>query len=408
VFESLRHRNYRLLWLGSVFCYGGHWVQQATLGWVAYDLTGSTSLLGLIMGIRAVPILLLAPLAGATADRRDRRDVLAATQGVYVASTAAIGAAIALGSLQTWHLFVYVLVSGVAHVFDRTARQAIISDLVPSGSIVDAVALANIVFSLMRVVSPALAGYLLVWVGAAGNFFVQCALYATGMLMLLQIRLPRRAAPAARGSMGASIIEGLRHVHSEPVTRLVVLFTAIPFLLLTPIFSALLPVFARDVFEAGPGALGWLFGAVGAGGLTGGLLSAAFARVDRVGWLQIGSHGLFCVCLLGVAFAPSLPVALPFVFFSGVAEIMTATVGQTVLQVSAPQALRGRILSLLQLNPALISLGSIIAGVGADWLGVRGISALNGALALALGAGLALSSPRLRKLRLSHYTRRPE
>jgi MFS family permease len=408
VFDSLRFRNFRLLWLGSVFCYGGHWVQQATLGWVAYELTGSGSLLGLIMGIRAVPILLLAPIAGAVADRHDRRNLLAGTQLIFILTTTAIGAAIALGSLKTWHLFAYVLCTGVAHVFDRTSRQAIISDLVPTGSIVNAVALSNIVFSLMRVVSPAIAGYLLVWVGAAGNFFAQCAFYALGMFTLLLIHMPARTQAPTKGSMWSSIGDGIRHVMRDPTTRMVVFFTAVPFLLLTPIWSTLLPVFARDVFDAGPQALGWLFAAVGSGGLAGGLLSAAFARTERIGWLQIGMHVLFCVSLLGVALAPSLPVALPFVFIAGVAEIMTATVGQTILQVSSPAHMRGRVLSLLQLNPALISIGSIIAGTGADLLGARGISAANGVLALFIGAALVLASPALRNLRLSHYTRRPD
>ena len=406
--ESLRHRNFRLLWIGSIFSYGGHWVQQATLGWVAYELTGSGSILGLILGIRAIPILLLAPVSGAAADRFNRRNLLAGTQLIYMLTTTAIGAAIFLHVLKTWHLFAYVLCTGVAHVFDRTARQAIVSDRVPAGSIVNAVARANIVFSLMRVISPAIAGYLLAWVGAAGNFFTQCLFYLLGMLTLLFIQAPVRIPRISKGSAWSNISAGMRYVMNDPTMRVVVLFNAIPFLLLTPIWSTLLPVFAQDVFKAGPQALGWLFAAVGSGGLAGGLLSAAWTHRDRVGWVQIGMHGLFCLSLLGVSLAPSLPVALPFVFLAGVAEIMTATVGQTVLQVAAPPDLRGRVLSILQLNPALISLGSVVAGVGSDLLGARGIAAANGLLALAIGALIAWKSPRLRNLRLSHYTRRPE
>ena len=404
MFEALRVRNFRLLWFGSVFCYGGHWVQQATLGWVAYELTRSGSMVGLILGVRALPILLFAPVAGAIADRRNRRDILMATQVLYACTTVGIGIALAAGALRAWQLFAFVLITGVAFVFDRTTRQTLIPDLVPRDKVANAVALGNIVFSLMRVVSPAIAGYLLLWVGGAGNFFTQTGLYVLGVLTLLMIDRRIHVHKEARSSMWRSIAEGFRYAAHDRTTRIVVFFTALPFLLLTPTWSTLLPVFARDVFKTGPQALGWMLTCAGAGGLTGGLLSASLARLDRVGWLQIASHALFCASLIGVASAPSIWTALPCIFLAGIAEIVNSTAGQTILQLSTPNALRGRVMSLYQLNSALISIGSVVAGAGADWLGTRGITALNGTLGLLIGAATVLLSSHLRNLRLSHYT----
>jgi len=375
---------------------------------VAYELTSSGSVVGMILGVRAVPILLFAPLAGAAADRRSRRDILAATQVLYVLTTAGVGVALATGVLRTWHLFAFVLVSGVAFVFDRTSRQALIADVVPPQNVVNAVALGNIVFSLMRVVSPAIAGYLLLWLGAAGNFFTQGGFYVLGLAMLLQIERRVHVQRETRTSMWHSMAEGFRYAAHDPTTRIVLFFTAVPFLLLTPIWSTLLPVFARDVFGSGPQALGWMLTTVGLGGLTGGLLSAGFARTDRVGWVQIASHGLFCLSLIGISRAPTMWVALPFIFAAGVAEIVNSTAGQTVLQISTPGPLRGRIMSLLQLNSALISIGSVIAGAGADLIGARGITAATGAVSLMVGGAAVLASPRLRGMRLSHYTGRAD
>jgi predicted MFS family arabinose efflux permease len=209
-----------------------------------------------------------------------------------------------------------------------------------------------------------------------------------------------------RSSMWHSMAEGYRYAARDPTTRIVVIFTAVPFLLLTPTWSTLLPVFARDVFGSGPQALGWMLTTVGLGGLTGGLLSAGLSRLDRVGWVQITSLILFCVSLLGISRAPTMWIALPFIFAAGVSEIVNSTAGQTVLQVSTPGPLRGRIMSLLQLNSALISVGSVIAGAGADWIGPRGITALNGVIGLAVGALIVFASARLRNMRLSHYTGR--
>jgi len=406
MFVALRHRHFRFLWASSVLAFGGHWIQQATLGWVVYDLTGSAGMLGLVLGIRVLPIIATLPLAGAAADRFPRRAMLGITQSVYAAAAAAIGAAVAAGRLRTWHLFAFVILTGFAFTFDRTARQAFVSDLVPAPDIPNAVTLNNIVFSLMRVLSPALAGYLLVWFGTAGNFAAQCLASLAAVALVLLIPGSAQPAPRVRGSMWRSIAEGFAWAAADPTTRIVGLFTAVPFLLLTPIWSTLLPVFARDVFDAGPAALGWMLSAVGLGGVTGGLLSAALARVDRVGWVQAATLGLFCCTLFGIAWAPDLGRALPFIFLAGVAEMVNATAGQTVMQVAAPPEMRGRVLSLLQLNSALISAGSMIAGSGAEHLGARGVSLVAGATALAIGAATVLASPHLRKLRLSHYTGR--
>ena len=176
-FSALRHPHFRRLWIGTFCSTAGQWVQSATLGWVVYDLTQSSALLGAVLSMRAIPMLLLAPVSGVVAERYDRRCALALSQLVVVFISFAIALGLALHRLQVWHLFAFTLLAGVGMVFDRTMRNTLVFGTVPRADVANAVALNSIAFSLMRTAGPAAAGFLIAWVGAAWNFTLQGLLY---------------------------------------------------------------------------------------------------------------------------------------------------------------------------------------------------------------------------------------
>lgn len=406
MWPALRHRGYRLLWIGSLFAYGGNWINQATMGWVAYDITGSATFLGLILGSRAIPVLLLAPIAGVAADRFSARRLLAASNTLNVLLAAALGALLALDLARPWHLIAMVIAGGVGHVFDRTARQTAVQDLVPREAVMNAVSLNIIAFSFMRVLSPALAGYLIAWLSAAANFLVQAGLYAVAVLLLYGVAFPRRAANVAHGSVWTSLREGFRFVRRDPITRTAMLLNAVPFFFLLPVWGTLLPIYARDVFQAGPQGMGWLYTSVGVGGVAGGLASAALSRFDRLGWLQIASTTVFVAALTCVALSPTITVAVPFVIGAGIGEMLSMSAAQSMLQLAAPQAMRGRVLGLMQFNPALISLGSVLVGIGADLFGARGITLIACGTALVVLLGITAAAPSILNVRASTLAQR--
>src|SRR5438045_3486736 len=127
----LQHRDFRRLWSGTFFATAGQWIQQATLGWVVYEVTGSASVLGAVLGIRAIPMLVLAPLTGVVADRLDRRYALAASQFLMVAISIALSVLLALDQVRVWHLFSFSVLAGVSAVFDRTLRSTLVFHSVP-------------------------------------------------------------------------------------------------------------------------------------------------------------------------------------------------------------------------------------------------------------------------------------
>jgi len=387
------------LWSASLLSWWSQWIQHAALGWAVYEITGSGTLLGAVMGARAIPMVLLTPVSGMAADRYDRRRLMQASQGVAAAVSLAFGAALALEIISTWMLFAFTVAMGASNVMDRPARFTTAFELVPREIAVKAVALNTIGFSLARVLGPAVAGYMIAAVGGAGSFFLQGILYAASGFMVLLVAFPKRAHPPAQRSAFADMLEGLRFAASSPRTRVLLAVGLLPFFLLIPVFGTLYPIYAKDEFGVGPAGLGLLLTAVGVGGTLGGFIANALGRAERQGLIQSVWVVVMAASIIGVALSSSFALALVFSVVGGAAEMAHASSNMAMLQIGAPEAMRGRISALLMLNPAFISLGALVAGPLSDAAGVRNASIILAAAALAAIVLLYLVSPVLRELR---------
>jgi len=366
---------------------------------VVYEITGSGALLGAVMGVRAIPMVLLTPVSGMAADRWDRRRLMQASQALAAAVSLAFGVALALDTVSLWMLFAFTMLMGASNVMDRPARFTTALELVPRELGVKAVALNTIGFSLARVVGPALAGYLIAAVGGAGSFFLQGVLYAASGFMVLAVAFPARRPRKTERSAFADMLEGLRFAMHDPRTRVLLLVGALPFFLLIPVFGTLYPIYAKDEFAAGPAGLGLLLTAVGIGGTLGGFIANALGHSERQGFIQAAWVVVMSASIVGVALSPSLALAIVFSVIGGAAEMAHASSNMAMLQMSAPEGMRGRISALLMLNPAFISLGAFVAGPLSDAVGVRNASVILAAAAAAGVVVLYLVSPVLRELR---------
>jgi MFS transporter, DHA1 family, staphyloferrin A biosynthesis exporter len=398
----LRHRDFRRLWAGTFFATAGQWIQQATLGWVVYEVTRSPGLLGAVLGVRAIPMLLLAPLSGVVADRFDRRYALAAAQALMGVSCALLSVLLALDAVQPWHLFVFSILSGVSAVFDRTLRSTLVFTSVPRAEAAHAVALNSIAFSVTRAVGPSVAGFLIASVGAASNFAIQATLYLGVIASALSVTAPPpRATGKATITAWLGIKEGVRFAMTDPVARVMIVLGLVPPLLLIPCFSALMPIFAADVFKSGPEGLGIMLSAVGVGGILGGIVAAWVTRFDRSGRLQVLALIAFAAALFGFAVSPSIPLAVVFLAIAGIAEMVFHTIHVTTLQMCAPEHMRGRVASLLPVFPAFISVGALASGLATDALGAPFVVILFATISLVVIAFAWLRSTALREVTLS-------
>jgi predicted MFS family arabinose efflux permease len=365
---------------------------------VVYEVTGSGALLGAVLGVRVIPLLLLAPLSGVAADRFNRRRLMQVSQALAAIVSFAVGTALAFGLVNVWMLFLFTLLMGASNVVDRPARLTTAFDLVPRDAAVKAVTLNTIGFSVARVMGPAVAGYLIAWVGAAGCFFIQGTLYAASGLVVIAIVFPPRQKPVGRSAL-ADMMEGLRFAASDPSMRILIALGTLPYLLLVPIWGTLFPIYAKDVFGAGPQGLGILLTAVGVGGTLGSFVANALARVQRQALMQAGWILVMALAILGVASSPNVPTAAAFAFFGGAAEMAHTASNMASMQMVAPQEMRGRVASLTMLYPAMISMGAFLAGPLSDSLGVRGASILLAVLSITATAALYVFSTHLREMR---------
>ncbi|HWH79044.1 MAG TPA: MFS transporter, partial [Candidatus Binatus sp.] len=208
-FSSLRHTDYRYLWIGTVFMSAGQWIQQVTLGWLIYDITGSSVLLGMLNGLRALPFLIASPIAGVVADRTNRKKVLIISQYVLLIATVIMGCLVAVGFVHVWQVFAFTLVTATAWSFVDPVRQSMVPTLVPKEDLMNAVALNSAAFNMTKVVGPSIGGLLIALFGASGNFFVQGAAYAAVLLSIYWMTVPANSTEARRSSAMANLKEGM-------------------------------------------------------------------------------------------------------------------------------------------------------------------------------------------------------
>jgi MFS family permease len=404
-FEAFKYRDYRLLWLGNLCQTIAVWIQMTTMSWLAYDLTGSGSTLGMVNAVRLVPTLFVTPIAGVAVDRFNRNKIIAVSQLSLFTFTFLVAVDIYLGALHVWHLFLFALLAGFTNTFNLPARQTFVFDLVPPQVVPNAIALDNIAMSSARTLASTGAGALIVAFGPANNFLIQACMYLAIMTTVLSIKTRRRPQATHRRHFFKEMAEGYRYARRNPNARLLMLMMIINPMLLIPLHMALLPIFAAKVLAGGAGALGLLLGSIGVGGFFGGLLTASLGKVDRRGLVQLVSllihslaHALFCV----VAYLThQIWLALPFLTLAGTMESLHMTTNQTVLQLLAPDHLRGRLTSVLQLVQLINPIGIFAAGALADHFGPVTVGITFSLCGFFMTASIFLFSSRMRKLRLS-------
>jgi MFS family permease len=410
-FHGFRYRNYQLFWAGHLLTAAAMWTQQTVLGWVVYDRTGSGSILGAMNLMRMLSLILFSPAAGVASDRMSRNRIVGVTSLTMGVLTFVVAVDLWLGTLQIWHLFVFTFLVGSAQVFNNPARQTLVFDLVPRHVIPNAVALSWLAFSLARSVGPAVGGALIVVFGPANNFALQALAYFLVLVTVWLIRTPPVVRTAERRPMLASMSEGYGFVLRDPLARPALILSMVSPLLIIPLHASLLPIFAKQNFHTDASGLGILVASIGFGGLFGGLLTASLNRVDRRGLLQIVALLVFSlsetIFSILAAVTGSLWIAVPFLVVAGAAESVYTTTNTTVLQLLAPEHLRGSMASVLQLSFLLMPLGGFLAGASADVFGAPAVGATITFAAFSVGAFMLVFSPQLRGLRLSALTVRP-
>ncbi len=373
--QPLRHRNFALIWGAALVSNIGSWVQTVAVGILVTDLTGQARWTGLVAAAAFLPLGLLSPVGGALADRVDRRRLMLLTTLGETGFACVLAALSATGRITPANLVLTVLGMGCMAALGFPTYQAILPDLVPRDELLAASSLSMAQYNLGRVVGPALAGVVL----AAGSytfaFVLNAVSFAAVLVAISLVRVPPPT-PDDESGLWRRIAAGARAAWAEPGCRLAILGIAIAALLLSP-FIALIPAVAFKLLgEEGKGATSVLITAQGVGAVAGALALPGLAR--RFGRRRLLLIDLVVLPGLLVLYAQarSLPVATVALAAVGAAYIGILSGLGTVVQLRAPAALRGRVLSLYMVALGVVyPIGAVIQGALGDRFGLRTVTA---------------------------------
>lgn len=397
-FSSLAHLDYRYLWTGTLMMSAGQWVQQVALGWLVYELTASSMLLGVLNGLRALPFLVTGPMAGVAADRMDRRQLMLRTQYVLIGTAFLMAGLVASGWLEVWHIFVFTLITGIGWSFSEPVRQSLIPSVVPKAELANAIALNSAGFNLMKVLGPALGGVMIAGFGAAGNFLVQGAAYLVVLLMIQSMHVPATSKQARGSSAMANLKEGFAYVRSTPTVLALMILAYVPRVFAVP-YQTLMPVFQKDVLQVGPEGLGMLMAAPGLGAVLAVLTLASISnRIRRQGIMLIGSTIMLGLSLIVFSQITSFPLAILVLIIAGAFQMVFLASTSTMLQLIVPDELRGRVMSLYMLDRGLMPAGALFAGVVAHFIGAPLAVTSMGAMVVILTLVVVWRVPHIRTL----------
>ena len=362
-FRSLRHRDYRFLWLGQVVQSEGQWMEQVARGYLLYEMTHDPFVLGMYGMLRSLPPLALALPAGVLSDRVNRLIMIQSSQISACVMAFMFAVLVQTDVIDVWMILAFGFANGAAEVMRQPSRQALLSNLVPGHDIMNAVAMNEVAQYTMRILGPVLAGMMIGPFGVAGVFYVRGCLYLFAVIVTAMIRAPLVSPQTGNRNMFQSAGDTFGYLKRNPVLLALVLMGVIPAVVGQP-YQYLMPVFAIDVFNVGAEGLGVLTASAGVGALAGALLLASLGNIKRMGLILIGSLFSYGGALIFFGMTPVFALALLALLALGASQAMFLAMRQTLVQLLVRDELRGRVFSMVQLTRGTLSpIGSVLAGV---------------------------------------------
>ncbi|NQT20537.1 MAG: MFS transporter, partial [Planctomycetes bacterium] len=346
-FASLRHRNFRIFFVGRIISLTGSWMQMAALSWLIYDLTGSKRALGIIGAIRMAPMMVFSLLGGVVADRYPKRKVILITQTMLMALALLLAGLVFFEVVAVWQIVALGMLTGCVLAFDIPARQSFVVELVDTEDMSNAIALNSTTFNLARILGPALAGILMAKVGMTACFLINGLSFLALIVSLLMMRLARRTASNDDGAKTAfkQMTEGFSIIAQRPALRGVLILVAVT-VVFGLSYGVIMPVFAKDVLGLAEDGYGLLLSANGAGALVGALVVASLARSRHKPWIIVGGVMLFSTMLFLFASAGTVWPAALCLAGVGVGFMLFMSTSNALLQTGVPDEVRGRVMGM--------------------------------------------------------------
>ena len=396
-FAALRHRDFRLLWMGQIVSVTGSQMQFVAINWHVYLLTKSAFALGLVGLFRGLPIILCSLAGGVLADAFDRKRLMVVTQTVMLTTAALLTAGTLTGLESVWPIYVLSAIAAAAQAFDTPARQALMPTLVPSEDFPNAVSLGIIVFNVATIAGPAIAGFVLAESGPAIIYGINALSFLAVIAALIAMNTsgkPESEIERKDALSFAALKEGLRFVWRTPiiVQTMTLDFAATFFASAT----LLLPIFAQERLHVGARGYGFLAAAPAIGSVLTALVMARLGTFHRQGRLVVYSVAVFGVATAAFGASNVYWFSLLMLAVTGAADTVSTVLRQTIRQLVTPNYLRGRMTSInMMFFMGGPQLGELEAGVLAGFIGAPLSVVVGGAGSLISAAIAAVKSKSL-------------
>ncbi len=394
-FIALRHRDFRLLWLGQLISQAGTTMQVVAINWHISVLTNYNPLvLGLVGLSRVIPIMVFSLVGGAVADAHDRRKVMLVTQSAMAILAAILGLLTNAGLQTVWPIFLLNALAASAAAFDNPAQQALIPSLVPREHLSNALSVNAIMFDVATIVGPMIAGILIGMSDVAIVYWLNVVSFLAVIGALLIMHPAKQE--AKRSASGKSVLEGLRFVFRQPIVRSTMLLD-----FFATFFSSanqLLPIFAAQILQVGALGYGLLTAAAAVGSLLAGGMMGFLTHIRRPGAVILWAVAIYGLATLLFGLSRSFVVSLLMLATTGASDTVSMILRQTIRQVVTPDELRGRMTSVNMIffmgGPQL---GELEAGFAAALLGAP-LSVITGGIGCLIAVAVtAWKAPTLRE-----------
>src|SRR5262249_12240373 len=385
---AFTYRDFRVQWIGACTSSIGTWMQIVAQNWLVVSLTNSPFFLGLDAFLQQLPIILFSLIGGVFADRYDRRRTLIASQVVQMSTSGMLALLMYLQVVQIWHILVLSFVTGCAQSFGGPAYQSLIPSLVDKKDLPNAVALNSIQFNVARVLGPLAFGATLaafrLWGYSEPQAMNACFLLNSlsflvviNTLMMLRVK---HIPPATSSGMQEELKSGLNYVrHHANLAAFIVLAAATTFLGFAVL--TFLPIFAQKIFHEGADTYSHLMAFSGAGSIVGALIVAWLGKFPKMGRTALIIQAIYGILIIAFAVSRILWLSDILLFLTGAALMVVFSTVTSLVQLTAPNEMRGRVMSIYMLAfRGGMPLGSLVSGWLATFLGAPLVIGINGAL----------------------------
>jgi MFS family permease len=397
---SLYHRRFRLLWVGLLISIAGSRMQLYALFWHIREITDQPIALGGVGAARILPIILFSLLGGVIADAFNRRRLMFISQTGMAVIAAILGFLTLRGQTTLWHIYALTAVQAVAVSFDLPARQSLLPHLVSTEDLPNAFSMQSIAFQTGAIIGPALSGLVIAYVGLHYTYLINAVTYLAVIFALIAmgpIAQRTEAAPRVAVSL-PSIVEGIRFISSNPIILSSMLLDF--FATLFSRGDTLLPIFVRDILDAGPVTYGWLSAAQSIGATAAAAILSQLDEIRHQGRILLVAVVFYGLSTMVFGLSRSVPLSLLALIGAGASDSVSSVIRNTIRQLQTPDRLRGRMVSVNQIffmgGPQL---GEVEAGVVAQLISAP-FAVASGGLACILAVGwIARRWPGLRAYR---------